>query len=233
MAKDASMRDTAVTLTDDIEIDAAVIARGLRMPVSLVMSEMRCGNLYGQVEEGVSEDEGRYRLSFRYLGRELRMVFAADGRLIGEDLDLPASPRSREILKALIRQELVRQARLRVPMTYTHLAKRIPLSSHKTFETIGKALDALMEDDARENRPIIAALAVKATAPGLPAQRFFRKASDLGRFSGGPEDVEAFAFHAKELQRAIHFYAPASTAELSGRPIGTAPGQGHRLAGIG
>ncbi len=216
MGKNPPMRDTAVRQTGDIEIDSAVIARGLKMPVALVMSEMRCGNLYGRVEEGVGEDEGRYRLRFRYRGRELRMVFAGDGRLIGEDLDLPASPKSREILKALTRQELVRQARLRVPTTYGRLAERIPLSSHKTFETIGKALDALMEDDAREKRPLVAALAVEATRPGLPAKRFFRKASDLGRFSGGPEDVEAFAFHAEELQRAIHFYAPGSAAKFQG-----------------
>ena len=221
-------------MSADIEIDSALIARGLKMPVALVMSEMRCGKLYGQVEDGVGEDEGRYRLCFRYRGRELRMVFAADGRLIGEDLDLPASPKSRAILKTLIRQELVRQARLRVPTTYGRLAERIPLSSHKTFETIGKALDSLMEDDAREKRPLVAALAVEATRPGLPAKRFFRKARDFGRFSGGPDDVEAFAFHAEELQRAIHFYAPGSAAGFQGKILGPAPGQGlHHLAGAG
>src|SRR5688500_8020977 len=143
MEKTGPLRDAPTGQIGDIEIDASVIARGLKMPVVRVIEEMRCGNLYGRVEDGVGEDQGRYRLCFRYRGRELRMVFAADGRLIGEDLDLPASPKSRAILKVLIRQELVRQARLRVPTTYGRLAERIPLSSHKTFETVGTALDAL------------------------------------------------------------------------------------------
>jgi Family of unknown function (DUF6522) len=235
MAKSTLMPDTsAVSQTGDIEIDSAVIARGLKMPVARVVEEMRCGNLYGRVEEGVAEDEGRYRLCFRYRGRELRMVFAADGRLIGEDLDVPASPKGREILKALIRQELIRQARLRVPTTYGRLAERIPLSPQGTLETVGKALDALMEDDVRENRPLVAALAVEAASPGFPAKRFFRKASELGKFFGGPDGVEAFAFHAGELQRAIHFYAAASKAEPTRRLADQAAGQGlHHRAGVG
>jgi hypothetical protein len=204
------------------------------MPLARVIKEMRCGNLRGRVEEGVGEDEGRYRLNFRYRGRELRMVFSSDGGLISEELDLPVSPRSREILKALIRKELVRQARLRVPTTYARLAKRIPLSSHKPLETIGKALDALMDDDARENRPLVASLAVETIEPGLPAQHFFRKVSDLGRFSCGARDVEAYAFHAKELQRAIRFYAPASTLELSGELLGRTPDRElHHLSIVG
>jgi hypothetical protein len=227
------MGGIAVGQSGEIEIDSAVIARGLKMPVARVMAEMRCGKLRGRVEEGVGEDQGRYRVSFRYRGRELRMIFAADGSLIDEDLDLPASPRSREILKALIRQELVRQARRRVPTTYGRLAEWISLSSHRKLETIGGALDALMEDDTRENRPLVAALAVEGVRPGFPAKRFFQKASDLGRFSGGSEDVEAYAFHAKELHRAIHFYASDSTSEVSGGLLGPAPGQSlHNGAGV-
>ena len=64
-----------------------------------------------------------------------------------------------------------------------------------------------MDDDADEGLPLLAAVAVKALDPGLPAPWFFRKAEDMGLFAGDPADLEAYAFHAREFYRAIHRHA--------------------------
>ncbi len=66
-----------------------------------------------------------------------------------------------------------------------------------------------MEEDAGEGRPFLSALIVSTLEPGIPAHWFFRKASELGIYSGDAGNVEAFAFHAKEFYRAIQYYADA------------------------
>lgn len=217
MAKSAPETVAVEGQTGRIEVDGAVIARALKMAVPHFRAEMRRGNIQGLVEQGAGEDEGRHRLRFRYRGRELRMIFENDGRLIGEELDLPPLPKNREVLTTRIRHELVRQARLGLPTTYGRLAKRISLSSPDGSGIIEKALEILMEDDVRADRPLLAALAVNTVMQGLPAPWFFRKALNLGTFAGDPRDVEAFAFHAKELRRAILFYAFDFDIEASGR----------------
>lgn len=220
MSRDTLVAGTASRRGGDVEIDSAVIARGMNMPIGHFMAEMRRGNVHGIVEEGVGEDEGRYRLSFRYRGRELRMIFEGDGRFVGEELNLTAPPRNDGILGLRLRQELTRQAILRIPTTYGRLAERLSFASAKASQRIDEALETLMVEDAREGRPLLSALAVAAVTPGLPAPRFFRRASALGLFAGAPEDVEGYAFHARELRRAILFYArpdPASAAPADPR----------------
>lgn len=187
----------------DFEIDSAIVARSMKLPVAHFMAEMRRGNVHGLVEKGEGEDEGRYRLSFRYRGRALQMIVGSDGRLVDEALDLQAAPTDGGILKERLRQELVKQAQLGLPVTYRRLAERIAFLSSRAIGRIAEALEASMEEDALEGRPLLAALAIESIRPGLPAQWFFRKAEALGLFSGGPEDVEAYAFHAQELQRAV------------------------------
>lgn len=214
METHASATATAQRHGGDFEIDGAVVARGMKLPVARFLAEMRRGNVHGLVEKGEGDDEGRYRLSFRYRGRQLQMIVGDDGGVIGEALDLRASPVDGAILKARLRGELSHQAQLRWPTTYRRLAERIAFSSPKATSLIGDALEAMMEEDARASRPLLTALAVESVRPGLPARWFYRKASTLGLFQGGPADVEAYAFHARELQRAILFYAqPTPAAE--------------------
>lgn len=219
MESHTSVAATAQRYGGNFEIDSAVVARGLKLAVPHFMAEMRRGNVHGLVERGEGEDEGRYRLSFRYRGRELQMIVGSDGRLIGEELDLRAPPTDGEILRVRVRQELVKQAQLGFPTTYGRLAERIAFSSPKAPRLIGEALERLMEEDAREGRPLLASMAIESISPGRPANWFYQKATALGRFTGVAGDVEGFAFHAEELQRAILFYAqPVSLMTPSGQP---------------
>ncbi|MER8613920.1 hypothetical protein [Mesorhizobium sp. M0435] len=127
-----------------------------------------------------------------------RMVSAS--RLDVDDRG-PITPSDDNALKTRLREELLLQAQTRLPITYARLAESI-VGSDATG-VIRDALEQLMDDDAAEGLPLLAAVAVKALEPGLPAPWFFRKAEDMGLFAGDPADLEAYAFHAREFYRAI------------------------------
>ena len=105
-------------------------------------------------------------------------------------------------LASRLRRELTARARCGTPVTYRSLAGVLP-PARREASRLRDILEQLMEEDAREGRPLIAALAVDACGNGLPASWFFSKAEILGRFAGDPRDVEAFAFHARERHRSI------------------------------
>lgn len=214
METNTSAVATAQQPTGDFEIDSAIVARGMKLSVPHFLAEMRRGNVHGLVEKGEGDDEGRYRLNFRYRGRQLRMVIASDGRVVAEELDLRAPSTDGDILKTRLRRELTSQAQLGLPTMYRRLAERLAFSSSRAVGTIGRALEATMEEDAREGRPLLAALAVENVRPGRPARWFYQKAAALGLFHGDASDVEGYAFHARELQRAILFYAQPAAAAI-------------------
>jgi hypothetical protein len=112
-------------------------------------------------------------------------------------------------LKGRLRDELLLQAEFRVPITYVELARHLATSSQAAMAEIRDALEHLIDDDVAKGRPILAAVAVRGIEPGLPAPWFFRKLETLGLFIGDPADVEAYAFHARELHRAFVFYGPS------------------------
>ena len=131
---------------------------------------------------------------------------------------LPSAPMDREVLKKRLHDELLLQAQARLPITYARLAERIATSD--AMDAVRNALERLMDDDADEDRPLLAAFAVKALEPGLPAPWFFRKAESIGLFTGDPVGVEAYAFHAREFYRAIRFHArPSHSGQGSGRAL--------------
>ena len=68
-----------------VEVDSPVIARGLRLPVEQLMAEMRRGIVYSISERGIGEDEGRFRLTFRYRDRQFRLVVTATGEVVSEE----------------------------------------------------------------------------------------------------------------------------------------------------
>ena len=112
-------------------------------------------------------------------------------------------------LKARLREELLLQAELRLPISYVELAKHIGVSSQAAMVAIQNALEQLIDDDVNKGRPILAAVAVGGLEPGLPEPWFFWKVESYGLFAGDPVDVEAYAFHARELHRAFSFYGPS------------------------
>ncbi|WP_051334237.1 hypothetical protein [Mesorhizobium sp. WSM3224] len=124
------------------------------------------------------------------------------------------APANANALKARLREELLLQAQARLPITYARLAECM-VGSDATG-VIRDALEQLMDDDAGEGQPLLAAVAVKALEPGLPAPWFFRKAENMGLFDGDPADLEAYAFHAREFYRAIHLHS------VNGQGSGTA-----------
>jgi len=188
------------------QIDGSVLARAFNMPIAHFMIEMRRGNVHGIVERGTDEDDGQHRLSFRYRGRELRMTVDRDGNVSEQDVRTSTYPATKDVLRSRLRQVLVEQALAHSPITYARLAERIGFRSGRAIKTIDSALEEMMEDDVQGNRPFLAAIALESIVPGIPPEWFFRKARSAGRFDGEPKGNEAYAFHAKQLQGAIHFY---------------------------
>lgn len=68
-----------------VEVDSPIVARGLKLPVEQFMAEMRRGIVYSLSERGIGEDEGRFRLTFRYRDRQFRIVVTATGEVVSEE----------------------------------------------------------------------------------------------------------------------------------------------------
>lgn len=74
---------TKVDIGDDgFEVDAKVIAQALDLDPAAVPAMMKAGEITGICERGEGPDAGRYRLTFRFKDRNLRLVVAADGGII-------------------------------------------------------------------------------------------------------------------------------------------------------
>jgi hypothetical protein len=82
-----------ISLRDgDVEIDAGYLAPKLGLSPRQLIDEMRRGIVYGVVETGVAEDEGRTRLTFRYRARAWRVVVEPDGTLVEASDPAATSP---------------------------------------------------------------------------------------------------------------------------------------------
>ena len=100
------------------------------------------------------------------------------------------------------RRHLENVAKRRIPITYQtyqELAKALQILPPHSIHRVTEALERLMEKDAAADRPFIAALATSKARGGLPAPGFFDCARRLGRFAGDPDGLDAWSFHAAEL----------------------------------
>ena len=78
--------DTGIRWTDGaVDVDATLVARGLDLPVEQFMDEMRRGIVYSTSERGIGEDEGRFRLTFRYRDRVFRLIVTTTGEIVSEE----------------------------------------------------------------------------------------------------------------------------------------------------
>jgi len=78
--------DTGIRWTDGaVDVDATLVARGLDLPVEQFMAEMRRGIVYSTSERGIGEDEGRFRLTFRYRDRVFRLIVTTTGEIVSEE----------------------------------------------------------------------------------------------------------------------------------------------------
>jgi hypothetical protein len=77
-----------------IEIDGALVARELGMPVARFQQLMDQGKVTVLCERGIGDDAGLYRASFYYHARRVRLVVDADGNPAAARIDGIAVERS-------------------------------------------------------------------------------------------------------------------------------------------
>lgn len=84
---DSNAPDAFVEISDDaIAVDAAALARELRLSPDEVRNHMRAGTITCVCERGEDEDAGRYRLTFFHEGRRLRLIVEDTGRVVQRSL---------------------------------------------------------------------------------------------------------------------------------------------------
>ena len=120
-----------------------------------------------------------------------------------------------QTIASRLRKHLQMIAERRVPTTYQELAKALGLTPPHTIHQVTEALEHLMAEDAATDRPFIAAIAISKARDGLPAPGFFDRARRLGRFASDAARLEAWAFHAREFNDALEFWAATATTGKS------------------
>ncbi len=121
-----------------------------------------------------------------------------------------------QTITSRLRKHLQKIAERRVPTAYQEIAKGLGLTPPNTIHQVTEALEHLMAEDAATGRPFIAAIAISKVRGGLPAPGFFDRARRLGRYSGDEAGPEAWAFHAREFNAAVAFWAATATTGKSG-----------------
>ena len=64
-----------------VTVDAALVARGLRLQASAIPSMLRDGLITCRFERGTREDEGRFRLTFWYSNLRFRVIVDDTGKM--------------------------------------------------------------------------------------------------------------------------------------------------------
>lgn len=81
----------------NIEVDATVVAAGLKISPALLLERLRDGTVTSRCEKGIDEDAGRYRLTFFSDTRRFQLIADANGAILQRraldfgDEPLPAS----------------------------------------------------------------------------------------------------------------------------------------------
>jgi hypothetical protein len=79
----SALSSSAVTIEDgEITIAADLLAQKLGLSVEALKAQTRRGYVYSLAEQGVAEDAGRTRLTFRYRTRSWTAVVEPDGTLV-------------------------------------------------------------------------------------------------------------------------------------------------------
>jgi hypothetical protein len=65
-----------------IQVDVAVVAKGLGIEPPLVQEGMREGRITSLCERGVDEDQGRYRVTFFSENRRFRLTIDNEGNVV-------------------------------------------------------------------------------------------------------------------------------------------------------
>ena len=121
------------------------------------------------------------------------------------------------LLAPRVREYLRHIAARAEPITYKALADALELTPPNTLHQVAMALEHLMQEDAANGHPFIAALVISKARDGLPAPGFFDCASRLGRFESGTSGPETSEFYGAELAAAVAFWSAASDTEDDGQ----------------
>ena len=79
----SALSSAAVTIEgSEITIAADLLAQKLGLSVEALKAEMRSGYVYSLSEQGIAEDAGCTRLTFRYRTRSWTVVVEPDGTLV-------------------------------------------------------------------------------------------------------------------------------------------------------
>ena len=79
----SALSSSAVTIEDgEITIAADLLAQKLGLSSEALKAEMRRGYVYSLGEQGIAEDAGCTRLTFRYRSRSWTVVVEPDGTLV-------------------------------------------------------------------------------------------------------------------------------------------------------
>jgi len=62
-----------------------VVAEGLKIPLEALLPGMKAGLVYQVTEKGEGEDAGRLRVTFRFRGRQCRLIVEKSGRILPAD----------------------------------------------------------------------------------------------------------------------------------------------------
>jgi hypothetical protein len=90
---------SAITIEDgEITIAPDLLAAKLGLSVEVLKAEMRRGYVYSVTEQGIDEDAGHTRLTFRYRTRTWTVVIKTDDTLV-ETRHQPTSRHQRTTIK--------------------------------------------------------------------------------------------------------------------------------------
>lgn len=81
----SSSPDLRSSRAPTIDVDAGMVARALELEPDAFRRLMDHGHIRTLSERGVGVDEGRFRLSFYYRDKRLRIITDVDGRLIARE----------------------------------------------------------------------------------------------------------------------------------------------------
>ena len=65
-----------------VQVDAAVVAVGLRLTPGALRSALQGGTVTSRCEAGVGEDAGRFRITFFSANRRMRLIVSVDGTVL-------------------------------------------------------------------------------------------------------------------------------------------------------
>ncbi len=134
---------------------------------------------------------------------------------------------------AALRAALVSLAGARRTITYRDLAARVPVPPPHGIHKLTLALEGLVRDDHAAGRPLLAALAVRQTAAGIPGRGFFHLLAELGRYAGPDRGPAAATAHAAELAHAFAYWGAGAGAAQDGPGDGAAGGREGEIRGAG